>query len=69
MWLGPYTKEKSLNDPWGNRYFYQYFPKRKGYQLYTLGSDHSFGVNHQAKDLLSDGSLKLINPIPKQPMD
>ncbi|GAA4817298.1 type II secretion system protein G [Marinicella pacifica] len=62
MWMGPYLKSKGHIDPWGHIYHYQYFPERKGYQLYTLGSDHAVGGDDQAKDRISAKSLMLIKP-------
>jgi type II secretion system protein G len=62
MWMGPYLKSKGHKDPWGKIYHYQYFPDRKGYQLYTLGSDHAVGGDDQAKDRISAKSLMLIKP-------
>jgi hypothetical protein len=61
LWLGPYIKEKTLIDPWGVKYDYQYHPDRDGYQLYTLGSDKIFGGTDTAYDRLSAKSIKLIN--------
>lgn len=62
MWMGPYLRNKLLKDPWNQNYHYQYFPDRKGYQLYTLGSDHTIGGDGEAKDRISEKSLMLINP-------
>ncbi|WP_154224315.1 type II secretion system protein GspG [Marinicella rhabdoformis] len=57
MWMGPYVKEKELTDPWGKKYHYQFFQHVGGYQLYTLGSDHSVGGSEQKQDQVSKGSL------------
>jgi|GEM_PF-3395746 len=62
MWMGPYLREKLLKDPWGQNYHYQYLPDRKGYQLYTLGSDYAIGGDGHAKDRISAKSLMLIKP-------
>ncbi len=61
-WMGPYTKRKDLTDPWGKLYYYQYFPNRKGYQLYTLGKDNKVGGNDSSRDQISEKSLQFIQP-------
>lgn len=50
-WLGPYMKNKDINDPWGEKYNYYSDSKSEVFLIYTLGSDKAVGGINHAKDL------------------
>ncbi len=59
-WMGPYVKPEDIIDPWGEAYFYNYFPERNSYQLFTLGKDKKERGDDSAMDRLSNNSIQFI---------
>jgi general secretion pathway protein G len=42
-WLGPYTKESALKDPWGTPYVYRLPGDNRAFDLISLGADRKDG--------------------------
>ncbi len=52
-WNGPYVKESSLKDPWGNPYHYQQPGQHGDYDIISYGSDGAPGGEGSARDITS----------------
>ncbi|GJL80542.1 MAG: type II secretion system protein GspG [marine bacterium B5-7] len=50
-WNGPYVKRKSLKDPWGAIYIYQFPGEHGDYDLMSLGADGSNGGEGRNGDI------------------
>ncbi len=52
-WNGPYIKESSLKDPWGNPYHYQQPGQHGDYDIVSYGADGAPGGEGSARDITS----------------
>lgn len=52
MWMGPYTKEKDLKDPWGEPYHFSSSSQHgQSFDIYSYGADKSPGGEKLASDI------------------
>jgi general secretion pathway protein G len=50
-WNGPYAKEETLKDAWGNDYKYTVPGQGKGFDLISLGADGKEGGEGENRDV------------------